>query len=118
MRSLPQTMAYKERRGEKSIMDIRDFHNKEVETLKKALKRSQMVTKTVWEYRDYIEEIKEYLGNDELEGAGELWNDLPYNVQTLLITAPSKGGVFTTKERDQVKSTWKVSIEDVEANRS
>ena len=94
-----------------SIENIRD---KEVELLKQQLKRAQAVPTAVWEYRDYLEQIKDYLLAEELVAAQELFEEIPYPVQKLLMTAPTKGGPFTTAERAIMRTLWKVSQEDVE----
>ena len=51
-----------------------------------------------------ILEMKQCLGNDDLHGAYELRAELSDEEVTALWVAPSKGGIFTTKERDQMKS--------------
>ena len=94
-----------------SIENIRD---KEVETLKSKLKRSQEVSKAIWKYRDYLEEIIDYLKLEEPVGAGELFEEIPYKAQKLLMTAPLYGGVFTTAERAIMRTLWIVKQEDVE----
>ena len=93
-----------------------NVHGKEAVLLKKQLKHTQMVCKAIWNYRDYIEEIKDYISKDQPVGAGELWNDLAYNIQKLLITAPTKGGPFTTNERAIIKTLWNVTVDDIEAS--
>lgn len=87
---------------------------KEVSLLKTKLKRAHSVSKAVWEYRDYIEQIKEYIALEQITGASELWNELDYSVQRLLNTAPRFGGVFTTNERSIIKEFWDISTDDIE----
>jgi len=89
-------------------------NHKEVEAIKNKLKRTQILCHTIYKYYDYIYEIKNYLKDDRLEGARELFEELEYQVQELLMTAPSKGGAFTTAERAIMKTLWKVTIEDIE----
>ncbi|MBT8448359.1 MAG: hypothetical protein KJO69_01630, partial [Gammaproteobacteria bacterium] len=59
------------------------------------------------------EQIKDYLSAEALTGAQELFEEIPYDIQKLLMTAPTKGGVFTTQERETMKSLWKVTEEDM-----
>jgi hypothetical protein len=61
-----------------------------------------------------MSEIKEFIADEDLESASGYWNDLDYDIQKLLITAPLFGGIFTTKERAIVKSLWKISVGDIE----
>lgn len=51
-----------------------------------------------------ILEMKQCLGNDDLHGAYELRAELSDEEVTALWVAPSKGGIFSTKEREQMKS--------------
>lgn len=48
--------------------------------------------------------IKNALATGDLSNANECWSELDYNSKKLLWLAPSKGGHFTTKERDIMKS--------------
>lgn len=81
--------------------------------LKSKLKHAQSVSKAIWEYRAYIEDIKEYISLEEIIGAAELWNELDYEVQKLLNTAPRYGGAFTTEERSVIRSFWEIKEEDL-----
>lgn len=47
--------------------------------------------------------IKEAIKADALSEAMEAWCELSQDVQTDLYVAPSKGGIFTTKERHILK---------------
>ena len=96
-------------------MKVHELNNrdKEVSLLKSQLKHAQSVSKAVWEYRDYIEQIKEYIALEEITGADELWNELEYGVQKKLFTAPLYGGAFTTKERAIIRDFWKISEGDL-----
>ena len=51
--------------------------------------------------------VKEYLKGDDpkWDSAAEAWEEVPNDDKTLIWKAPSKGGFFTTKERQQIKST-------------
>jgi len=94
-------------------MNINQLRDREVLHLKNTLKRSVRLCKAIWEERDTISAIKEALDAEDLIYVGQLWNELDYSVQKLLITAPSKGGVFTTEERKIVTSVWEVSEQDL-----
>ena len=97
-------------------MHLSELNNrdKEVSLLKRQLKSSQTALKHLWEYRDYVEEIKAYIASEELTGASELWNELEYPVQRSLYIAPLYGGPFTTKERAIIKGFWIITTEDIE----
>lgn len=96
-------------------MNINEMRDKEVSLWKGKFKRTVKLCKAIYEYRDYIEQIKQCLSSGDVLGASELWNELDYNVQQQLITAPLFGGPFTTSERKQVTELWEVSLEDLEA---
>jgi hypothetical protein len=99
-------------------MNISDLNsNKEVALLKKQLKRTHRLCRAIYDYHDYLVEIKEFIAQEDLESASGYWNDLDYDIQKLLITAPLYGGIFTTKERAIVKSLWKISVSDIEENK-
>ncbi len=91
--------------------------NKEVAKLKSKLKRTHSLCNAIYEYYGYIYEIKEYLRLEQITGAQELWGELDYKTQSLLITAPLYGGVFTTHERAVIRGFWKVSTDDIEGIR-
>ena len=99
-------------------MNISEMRNSEVEKLKAALKRSYLASKAIYEYRDYIEQIKEYIALEEITGADELWNELEYGVQKKLFTAPLYGGAFTTKERAIIRDFWKIDRKSTRLNSS
>lgn len=48
--------------------------------------------------------IKESLINDDYSTAKEAWGELPAETQRELWRAPTKGGIFTTEERNKMKS--------------
>jgi hypothetical protein len=52
---------------------------------------------------DEIYEIKSALINDDIDTAVGTWSDLSREAQMALWVAPSKGGIFTTWERDCIK---------------
>ena len=95
-------------------MDWREIAGgKEAAHWKGKYERSIDLCKAIWEYHYYIEEIKLMLKNDPV-GAAQMWNELDYQVQKLLITAPLYGGPFTTEERARVKELWEISTDDIE----
>lgn len=51
-----------------------------------------------------IATIKEALAVDDYSTAKEAWRELDESARNTLWKAPSKGGIFTTKERAQIKS--------------
>ncbi len=56
------------------------------------------------EHSESIRVIKECLAKDDLHGAAEAWYELPDKAKHDLWVAPSKGGVFTTQEREIMKT--------------
>ena len=95
-------------------MNINDLRDKEVSHWKGKFKRTVSLCKAIWEYCDYVELIKGELAAEDDMGASELWNELEYPVQKLLITAPLYGGPFTTEEVKKIKQLWEISVEDME----
>ena len=87
-------------------MNVNDLQDKEKELLKSTLKRTVRLCKAIWTERDTIEQIKAELSSGALDYAQGLWDDLDLETQQLLITAPSKGGAFTTEERAQITEFW------------
>lgn len=55
-------------------------------------------------YIDSLVCIREALGNEDYSTAKEAWGELSEETQMALWKAPSKGGWFTTKEREQMRS--------------
>jgi len=51
-----------------------------------------------------IAAVKEALGNEDYSAAKEAWNEVDKNVIGQIWRAPTKGGMFTTKERAQMQS--------------
>jgi hypothetical protein len=97
-------------------MHVKELNSRdrEVLLLKTQLKRSYSVSKAIWQYRDYIEQMKDYLSAGEPIGAKELFEELDFNIQKLLMTAPTKGGAFTTQERATMRTLWEITVEDIE----
>jgi len=87
----------------------RKARQKEINMIKAKFKRTVRLCKAIYEYRDYIEQIKQCLANDDAPGASELWNELNTEVQQQLITAPLYGGPFTTQEVARIKGLWEIS---------
>jgi len=62
-------------------------------------------TNTMLAYGESIMAIKAGISLGDLSSASEEWFSLEDDVKRLLWKAPSKGGPFTTKEREIIKST-------------
>lgn len=62
-------------------------------------------TTTLLAYGESILAIKAGIALDDLNSAAEEWFSLDNEVKTRLWKAPSKGGPFTTREREIIKST-------------
>jgi len=90
-----------------------DTRDKEVTQLKGKLKRTVRLCKAIYQYRDYIVDIKDYLAKEDDLGASEDWNELDYEVQKLLITAPLFGGPFTTAEVKKIRELWEISADEL-----
>ena len=56
------------------------------------------------EHHDSISAIKNALRDDDLETAAEEWRELSQEQQGAIWIAPSRGGIFTTQERNIIKS--------------
>jgi hypothetical protein len=57
--------------------------------------------------RDNLQEvadIKQAIYDGDLMTAKAIWGDFTEQEQTSLWVAPTKGGIFTTREREQMKS--------------
>ena len=59
---------------------------------------------TCEKYADSIQAIKDGIATDDLYTAAEAWWELDDDIKKALWKAPTKGGCFTTKERDIMKS--------------
>ena len=90
------------------------LEGKEALHWKGKFERTVSLCRAIWEHCDYIELIKAELTAGDLTGASQLWHELDYPVQKLLITAPRFGGPFTTEERKKIKELWEISIDDLE----
>jgi hypothetical protein len=101
-------------------MHIDDIRAKDKEVLhwKRKYKRTIKLCKCIRENFDSIDYIHQALEKGDDLAASEAWNELDYSVQDLLITAPTFGGPFTTKERAQIVGMWDLSIEDIERKTS
>lgn len=55
-------------------------------------------------HRDTIDTIKQGIASGDLSGAAEAWFELNDEEKASIWAAPSKGGPFTTKEREVMKS--------------
>jgi hypothetical protein len=62
-------------------------------------------TQTILKYAESILAIKAGIALEDYSSAAEEWFSLTDEDKTILWKAPSKGGVFTTKEREIMKST-------------
>ena len=51
-----------------------------------------------------ISEIKRLIGLEDYYGASEIWRELTNDEKKSLWCAPSRGGVFTTKEREIIRT--------------
>lgn len=58
---------------------------------------------TVWAHWDSIVAIKQHLAVEELEAAAEAWREIGHDDMIKLWKAPTKGGIFTIKERELLK---------------
>ena len=59
----------------------------------------------VGEYKDTIQAIKDGIATEDLSSASEAWFELDDTAKKALWRAPTKGGCFTTIERDVMKSS-------------
>lgn len=53
-----------------------------------------------------VQAIKAYISNEEIGEAAKCWYELSEDDQAALWRAPTKGGIFTTKERDVMKNQF------------
>ena len=87
---------------------------KEAQHWKWKYERTVRLCKAIKSYWPYIEEIQMRLEQEDDYAVSQLWNELDYEVQKLLITAPLHGGPFTTAERAKIKELWDISTDDLE----
>lgn len=71
---------------------------------KEALEASVVHQGYVRDNLESIAAIRAGIANDDYSLASEAWFELPDDVKRGLWLAPTKGGIFTTKERDIIKS--------------
>lgn len=69
-----------------------------------AEKRFAKHTRAALQYYESIMAIKQHIAEDQLSHGAEEWFNLDDEVKAALWLAPSKGGVFTTKEREVMQS--------------
>ena len=77
--------------GAQSLILAKSYHKWEVNFLLKSVE-------LVREYFDEIAAVKEAIANEDREAALANWADIPHEHQCGIWLAPSKGGIFTTKE--------------------
>lgn len=102
-------------------MNINQINDWKVQTRQKELalwkgryKRCIRLSKAILHEIDTILYIKEKIAAGDSLGVSEAWNELDYDVQKLLITAPTYGGPFTTKERSEINNIWTITVEMIE----
>ena len=96
---------------------INEENKNAVKDLKKITKEHDWLiahNETCMKHLGSIHFVKQYLEGDDpkLDSAAEAWEEIPNDDKTLIWKAPSKGGFFTTKEREHIMST-----EFIEASR-
>lgn len=67
--------------------------------------KTQKLTKAILDHYETIQEIKKSILDGVLTRGAEAWFELENNEKAALWVAPSKGGPFTTKEREVIKSS-------------
>src|SRR5690606_37710067 len=72
----------------------------------KAFKRQQTHDAALGRHYISVQLIKEQLGqpDPDYHSIAEMWGEIPQNDQMALWLAPSKGGIFTTAERNAIKT--------------
>ena len=60
-------------------------------------------TQCVEENHEHLARLRETMLIKQWGAAREMWNEFPDDAKQILWRAPTKGGWFTTKERDQMK---------------
>ena len=75
------------------------------QAVKEATEKLIKHNKAVSDNWDSVSSIKAGIAMDELSSCSESWFELEADVKSALWMAPSNGGVFTTKEREIIKST-------------
>jgi len=64
-----------------------------------------------------IAAVKQAIYDNDLELVWEAWDELDYNEKSALWKPPSKGGVFTTREREFLKSDELAAINPARLNK-
>lgn len=65
------------------------------------------------QYEPSVIAIKSAIENDDMYTAAECWNEIPTAAQIDLWLAPTKGGCFTTHERDVIKTKLPREISEI-----
>jgi len=86
---------------------------RELAQTQKALARAKACAKAFRDEWASVAEIKRAIETDPMY-AQQLWEDLEFKTQQDLMLATTKGGVFTTRERELITSFWKVTMQDIE----
>lgn len=71
---------------------------------KAAFDKAAACSQAVRDHWDSIGGLQEALANNLFEAAKESWNEIPEEDQRKLWLATTKGGILTTREREQIKS--------------
>lgn len=58
---------------------------------------------TVRDNFDWVMYAKEAIANEDWQSLAGIWGDISHDTMATLFRAPTKGGIFTTKERDACK---------------
>lgn len=58
---------------------------------------------TVRENFDWIMYAKEAIANEDWQSLAGIWTDIDHDTMAILFRAPTKGGIFTTEERNACK---------------
>ena len=71
-----------------------------------AIRRKQIHDTAFAKHWRSVVAIKGWLESDEpdMYSVAEVWNEIPQSDQLDLWLAPTKGGIFTTRERETIKS--------------
>jgi deoxycytidylate deaminase len=92
-----------------SAEEVNDALIKQAE--KQALEDWAAYSRLVREHWDSISAIKTWISDGNLDNAVEAYIEIPYEDLQILWRAPTKGGVFTTEERNTMKSNeWHAAV--------
>jgi hypothetical protein len=76
--------------------------------IKEALDRVVACQNAVRENWESVQAIQEAIAANHLEHAHEAWTELDDDTKAALWLAPTKGGIFTTREREAMRSNeWR-----------